>query len=260
VNFPLLGRYFTDGNRACWREPSKEDASLHIRLLMHKAQPQVAIRFEECIGEEGRRRVEEPATKARELAKAGRLQAALTKYREALSRQPLSWSLMNEVAHFLTFALGNAKAGLEMAREALRLNPACSADVWNMLGDCLFYLKRLREARLAFERALAISSDDVRARYNLAFVHVEAKEYGQALARLAEGLALDRSGGFREGLLQKQAEVLGLLAQQNQRRYLGLANRVASTGHGPGTSASVDMALATRQNPVSVPARGPGQW
>jgi tetratricopeptide (TPR) repeat protein len=225
---------------------------------MNHAQPEVAIRFEECMGEVGRQSVEKPAIRARELVKMGRFQAALRQYREALAGQPLNWSLMIEVAHLLTFALGHPKAGLEMAQEALRFNPACSAELWNMLGDCLFYLKRLREARLAFERALAISSDDVRARYNLAFVHVEAKEYREALARLAEGLALDRPGGFREGLLRKQTEVLALISQQNQRRYLGLANRVTSTGPGPSTNA--DPAVATRQNSSGVPARGPEQW
>jgi tetratricopeptide (TPR) repeat protein len=137
---------------------------------------------------------------------------------------------MNEVAHFLTFALRNPKAGMEMARAALQHNPACSADLWNMLGDSLFELGRLGQARLAFERALAVNGDDVRARYNLAFVYIQMREYAQALARLAEGLALDRTGAFRDGLLQKQAEVLGLLDRQNQRRYLGQVDRLTGTG------------------------------
>jgi tetratricopeptide (TPR) repeat protein len=215
-------------------------------LLLHRPLPQVALRFEECFGEQAQKRIEEPTKKAREMAQVGRFQAALAKYREALSRQPFSWVLMNEVAHFLTFALRDAKAGLEMSRTALRLNPACSADLWNMLGDCLFYLKRVDDGRLAFERALAINREDVRARFNLAFVHVEAKEYAQALARLAEGLALDRTGVYRDRLLQKQTEVLALLDLQNQRRYLGQANRVTGPCLGPGPVSITELPVPTR--------------
>jgi tetratricopeptide (TPR) repeat protein len=240
LNFPLLAKYFCCDNRACWREASGEEASLHIRLLMHKVQPQIAIRFEECFCQEARQRVETPASKARELTRIGRFQAALTQYREALARQPFSWVLMSEVAHFLTFTLGNAKAGLEMARAALRHNPGCSAELWNILGDCLYYLGRMRDARVAYEHALAINTNDVRANYNLAFVHIEAKEYHQALVRLSEGLALDHTGGFRERLLEKQREVLNLLALQNQRRCLGQANRVASISRGSTRGSSID--------------------
>jgi tetratricopeptide (TPR) repeat protein len=230
VNFPLLGRYFSDGNRACWRDAGCDEGMLHSRLLMHRIQAPVAIRFAQCYGEEGVKAPEEPVKRARELGKVGRLQAALGQYREALARQPFSWVLMHEVAHFLTFANGNAKAGVEMARAGLRHNPGCSADLWNMLGDSLFLLGRMREARLAFEQALAINSDDVRARYNLAFVHTQATEYEQALVRIAEGLARDQMGKFHKGLLQKQAEVLVLLHRQSKQRYLGLADRVTETG------------------------------
>ncbi len=45
---------------------------------------------------------------------------------------------MSEVAHFLTFALRSPIAGLDMAKAALACNPACSADLWNTLADCLF--------------------------------------------------------------------------------------------------------------------------
>jgi tetratricopeptide (TPR) repeat protein len=230
VNFPLLGRYFSANNRACWTEPQGDDSSLHGRLLMHRPQPSVALRFAECFGAPRRQSQEEPVQRAAQLAKVGRFQSALLHYREALARQPFNWLLMTQVGNFLTFALRNPKAGLEMARAALQHNPACSADLWNLLGDSLFVLGRVGEARIAFERALAINGDDVRARYNLAFVHVEAREYAQALARLAEALALDRDGALRQELLNKQAEVLSLLDHDNQRRHLGQVDRLTGLG------------------------------
>src|SRR5262249_32895497 len=119
------------------------------------------------------------------------------------------------------------QAGVEMARAALEQNPACWADLWNTLGDALFGCGRVEDARRAFLRALVISPDDVRARYNRAFVHTQAREFGEALVRIAEGLGLDRTGAFRDGLLQKQGEVLQLLAQQNRQRFQGQVDRVA---------------------------------
>lgn len=143
-----------------------------------------------------------------------------------------------------------------MAKAALEHNPACSADLWNMLGDCLFLLGRRSESRLEFERALEITPDDVRARYNLAFAHVAAREYQQALVRLAEGLALDRHGTYREQLLHKQGEVLALLAQQNQQRYLGLVDRVA----GSGTAGTLAGGLETSgSGRVALPGAGARQ-
>ncbi len=117
-----------------------------------------------------------------------------------------------------------------MAGHAIEHNPGSCAELWNMLGDSLYELGRIEEARLAFERALLINGDEVRARYNLAFVHVLENEHQRALVQIAEALALDRRGAYRDRLLQKQHEVLGLLALQNQRRMLGQVDRVAGLG------------------------------
>jgi tetratricopeptide (TPR) repeat protein len=229
VNFPLLGAYFSGKPDRRWVEPDEGDTSVHARLLGPAVTVETQLRFQECFSKKAQEWLEGPAKRARELAKVGRLQAALGQYRVALERQPCSWVLMNEVAHFLTIGLRSLKSGLEMAKAALRQNPGCSPDLWNTLGDCLFEMGRFQEARLAFERALAISADDVRGRYNLAFVHVQAREYDHALGRIAEALARDKSGAYHERLLQKQKEVLTLLAQQNQRSYLGQADRISAT-------------------------------
>jgi tetratricopeptide (TPR) repeat protein len=145
-------------------------------------------------------------------------------YREALALQPRNWVLLCEVSQFLTFSLRDAKAGADMAKVALGLNPACSAELWNALGDGLYEFGRTEEARSAYEQALAVNAADVRARYNLAWVHTRRADYPAALGRLAEALALDKTGEYRERLLQKQQAVLVRLTQRNQQEYLLLIN------------------------------------
>jgi tetratricopeptide (TPR) repeat protein len=114
-----------------------------------------------------------------------------------------------------------------MAKVALALNPSCSAELWNALGDALFEWGRTGEARSAYEKALAVNAADVRARYNLAWVHAREREYPQALARIAEALALDKTGEYRERLMQKQQEVVALQTRRHQQEYLLLINLVS---------------------------------
>src|SRR5205823_12304411 len=56
----------------------------------------------------------------------------------------------------------------------------------------------------------------VRARYNLAWVFTREKNFPAALGIIAEALALDKTGEYRERLLQKQSEVLAQLAVRNR--------------------------------------------
>jgi len=109
----------------------------------------------------------------------------------------------------------------------LRLNPACSSDLWCTLGDALFEWGRTAEAKSAYLRALKISPNDVRARFNLAFVHTRTRDYRAALAAIADALALDHTGQYRERLLAKQAEVLQLVAVKHQQEYLRMVNLVS---------------------------------
>jgi tetratricopeptide (TPR) repeat protein len=227
LNFPLLKAFCADEARAAWIEPVADDTSLHGRVLMRQHNERLAGRFEECFGEAARKYDTEPAAQARELAKVGRLHAALGEYREAVTRQPFNWVLLNEVANFLTRALGNPGAGLEMARAAIAQNPACSPEVWNTAGDALFRLNRIDESRRVYLRALAIAPGDVRARYNLACVHSATGQYEEGLKRVAEALALDERAAFRDALLQKQTELLGLLDRRNRQSYQGLADRIS---------------------------------
>ena len=243
LNFPLLGMYFTGRESVQWLEPDEGEASVPARLLGREVGSETVMRFQDCFSKATQEWLNAPAVRARQLLEAGRLQAALGQYHQALERQPHNWPLMAEVAQLLTFQLGNAKAGLEMARAALKHNPACSALLWNLLGESLAGLGRNTDASMAFGRALQISPDDVRARVGIGGVHVAFREYQQALVRLAEGLSLDKSGGYGEYLLNKQQEVLGLLGQQHQKRHQGLANRVTKAATASGKRASPETAF-----------------
>ena len=81
----------------------------------------------------------------------------------------------------------------------MSLNPTCSAELWNTLGDGLYEWGRTAEARGAYEKALAVNAADaVRSRFNLASVHVREKNFDAALRGIAEALALDKTGEYRE--------------------------------------------------------------
>lgn len=227
LNFPLLKAYFGDAGRCQWTEPSSDSRGIHSRLLSRKLAHEPATRFLELFSDAAHQELQEPIEQARACVKSGRFELAATYYRKALERQPRNWVLLGELSSFLTFSLGDSKSGIDMAKAALALNPNCSADLWNTLGDALFAFGRTAEARSAYLKALAVNSTDVRARYNLAWAHARDKDYPLALTRIAEALTLDRTGAYRDRLLQKQQEILAHLAAHHQREYLLLANLVS---------------------------------
>lgn len=114
-----------------------------------------------------------------------------------------------------------------MAKVALALNPTCSAELWNTLGDGLYEFGRIAEARSAYLKALAVNAADVRSRYNLAWVYAREKNYPAALQSIAEAISFDKTGEFRDRLLHKQQEVLTQLALRHQQEYLLLINLVS---------------------------------
>jgi tetratricopeptide (TPR) repeat protein len=135
--------------------------------------------------------------------------------------------LLSEVAQFLVFSLRDVKAGIDLAKVALALNPSCSSELWNTLGDGLFEYGRYAEARSAYLKALEVNDADVRARYNLAWVYQREKNYAAALHMIAAGLALDKMGQYRERLLAKQQEVVAQQVRRHQTEYLLLVNLVS---------------------------------
>jgi tetratricopeptide (TPR) repeat protein len=184
-----------------WVEPLKEAGGIHSRLLGRRIGPELRDKFQRIFGEAAQEELHKPALMARQCLRVGRFELAATYYNKALEQQPRNWVLQNEIAMFLIFQLRDVKAGIDMAKLALGLNPTCSAELWNTLGDGLYEYGRNAEARSAYLKALEVNDSDVRARYNLAWVYARDKNFPDALAVLAEALAFagECTGGHRHG-------------------------------------------------------------
>jgi tetratricopeptide (TPR) repeat protein len=231
VNFPLLRTYYEHAGKK-WLEPGGDTRGIHSRLLSQRVDSETAARFYEKFGDSNYARLQEPLAKARLCSRSGRFELAATYYREAIDQQPWNWVLLNEVSTFLTFQLRDPKAGIDMAKAALALNPTCSAELWNTLGDGLYEFGRTAEAKSAYQKALSVNGSDVRSRYNLAWVHTRERDFPAALAGIADAMAYDKTGEYRDRLLQKLQEVLALQAAKNQQDYLLLINLVSKYSAG----------------------------
>jgi tetratricopeptide (TPR) repeat protein len=227
VNFPQLRAYFEGGNRCQVIEPAGDSRGIHSRLLSKKPASEIIACFYERFSDQAKEKLDEPIQRARACLKAGRFELAASYYREALDAQPRNWVLLNEISMFLTFQMRDPKAGIDMAKVALTLNPTCSAELWNTLGDGLYEFGRTAEARSAYLKAQSVNPTDVRSRYNLGWIYSREKNYPAALDAISQALALDKTGEFRERLLHKQQEVLGQLAMRHQHDYLLLINLVS---------------------------------
>ena len=234
VNFPELEEYFgeptPDGKPARCKviKPSGDARGIHSRLFSKNPSTETIAEFFKLFSDAAHEKLQEPINNARGCAKAGRFEMASSYYQECCLRlQPRNWVLLNEVAQFLTFQMRDPKAGANLAKIALSLNPTCSAELWNTLGDALYEWGRTAEARGAYEKALSVNAADVRSRFNLAFVHVREKNFDAALKRIAEAFTLDKTGEYRERLMQKMQEVLQHVAHRHQQEYLLLINLVS---------------------------------
>lgn len=227
VNFALLKAFFEEPGKGELVEPTSAEGSIHSRLLCRTKINAVVLKFWERFSKTAHDYLHEPIVHARACAKVERYELAATYYSQALERQPRNWVLLNEVSMFLTFSLGSIKAGIDMAKEALALNPTCSAELWSTLGDGLFQFGRTEEARSAYLKALDVNESDVRARFNLAWCHVREKDFPEALQRIAEALALDRTGEYAERLMQKLQETMIQVRHRHQQEYLLLINLVS---------------------------------
>jgi tetratricopeptide (TPR) repeat protein len=150
VNFRLLKAYFGDGNRCKYLDPSSTSGSIHSRLQGCNLPYHTTLRFQERFSQAAAEHLQEPIGQARECLRVGRFELASTYYQEALARQPGNWVLLSEVAQFLIFSLRDVKTGIDLAKVALALNPTCSSELWNTLGDGLFEFGRYAEARSAY--------------------------------------------------------------------------------------------------------------
>ncbi len=235
VNFAILESYFgatlldenAGSSEVRWSAPKEESGRIFSRLLGHDLHTDLTTAFIERFSKPAWDRLDQPVQKAKTLAGQGRVELATSSFRTALEMQPWNWLLLCEVANFLTFGMQEPQSGLELARAGLELNPACSAELWNAYGAAAFALGRVDHARHAYERALTVNPDDVQGRFNLSWVFLRKRDHAEALRMIAEGLARDRTGAYRERLMQQQSQVLADLARRNNQEFRTLLNRVS---------------------------------
>jgi len=227
LNFPLLEAFFEQPDKGTWIAPMAEEGSIHSRLLCRKQVYEVVLKFWDRFSKTAYDHLHEPIQHARGCAKVGRYELAATYYNKALERQPWNWVLINEISMFLTYSLRDLKAGIDMAKMAIALNPTCSTELWNTLGDGLYEFGRIEEARSAYLQALEMNENDVRSRFNLGWCYAREKNFPAAVGMIGQALVLDRTGEYRERLMHKLQEVMVQVGQRHQQEYLLLINLVS---------------------------------
>ncbi len=217
LNFPFLDHHFSSNGAGVAAPDQDERLPIHPRLFTRSAIPETRRAFHEIFDWSAHQKQADPQERARQHVDAGRFEAAKEAYQEALAGRPRDWVLLGEIAEFLIRQLANYQAGLEIAAAALAVNPWYSVWLWNVYGDALYALERFDEAHGAYLSAAKLEPGDVRTNLNLGYSHGQAGDYAAALEALARGLANDRTGVFRDRLLQKQQQIAGMV----QARYAG---------------------------------------
>ena len=163
--------------------------------------------------------------KGRKLAAAGRLEAAIEQFDEAVRRSPDFY-----LAHY---AAGNALAGMNRLREAEgRFRDAVAirpkfANGWNAIGAVLLARRDHAEALKAFDRALRIDAN-----YHLARFH-----RGKTLLEL--GRAKEAEGELRKVLVTKP---------EDHDTRVALAAALATQSNPKGALEELDRVLAADKN------------
>jgi tetratricopeptide (TPR) repeat protein len=230
LNFPWLERALAARGLASAAPDGDAQRRIHTRLVAREIGSRARDVLNQCFALATDKVLDAPQEEARTHLAAGRRNEALDAYRRMIERNPSDWQMLGEAAEFIGLQLGDHAAGLEIVRAALERNPWCSAWLWNILGDCLFYRGRLADAHAAFLQAHRIDPDDPRTNLNLAYTLSAQDDQAGALAAIARGLANDSRAHFQPRLLEKQGQVLGLLAERaaaEKSRLLRRAQRFA---------------------------------
>lgn len=215
LNLAVLAAHFAGRSGCGWFSPEQDNPQLISRLLARDPSPGAVALFQERFSAAAFQEHFHPVEEARAHVKAKRHEAALAAFARALEVQPDNWALLTEIADHLAYATKDYDAALRTIDLAIHHN-RWWAEAWNTRGDCLYYLDRFDEAHAAFERALSLRPDDVRTRYNISFTLAQRGDTAVALARIAEALALDTAGNFRDRLLEKQREILAGIDEQRR--------------------------------------------
>jgi tetratricopeptide (TPR) repeat protein len=220
LNFSLLREMIQSAGLYVSSPPGDDGRVIHSMLITGRAMAKTDRAFASHFSHEADMWFEQPAAEAVELVAAGRNEEALARFQIALARSPRDWQLIGNVAEFVGLQLGEHTAGAELARSALEINPWFSALLWNILGDCLFGMNEREQAHQAYLQALQIDPDDVRTHFNLSFTSWHKGDLRQALLEIAEAIAADGAGSYRERLLAQQRQIMdAVITRRNEEEH-----------------------------------------
>lgn len=145
---------------------------------------------------------------------SGQYSEALELFERHLEWCPTDWYQLAQAAQLLMQQFGQVEEAIELASEAVRLNPWSSTLVWNIYGATLFSHQDYEGAVDAWNKALEIHPEDPSTWLNFGYLYAVQGQKELALHAIAKGLAYDRNGHLRSALLHKQAEIIDQGLQQ----------------------------------------------
>lgn len=211
LNFSLLEDHFGRGGVTVLKPNGDNVSGIHARLLLRGALPSTRQTFEARFASAAREHADAPMAQACQAVASGDLRQALASFRTAIERNPRDWLLIGEAAEFVSTQLKDHATAIELAREALELNPWYSPGLWRVMGDCLTSLRRPADAHECYLQAQRIHPGDVQTYLKLAESWLALGNPRRCLEEVAQGLANDSDAMFRHVLLEKQQQAIAEL-------------------------------------------------
>ncbi|MFU8763376.1 MAG: tetratricopeptide repeat protein [Haliea sp.] len=172
------------------------------------------------------------------LHQEGHLQQAQTLYRQVLAAHPRHFDSLHLLG-VIALQTGNPELGIELIREAIRLDSKVAAAHFN-LGTALLQSRQAEQALASFDRALSLQPDHVSALNNRANVLLELNRPAAALASYDRALAL--KPGSAEGWYNRGNALLDMgraeEALASFQRALALNPSYAEAWHNAGRAQS----------------------
>jgi protein O-GlcNAc transferase len=127
-------------------------------------------------------------TQADDLHQRGKLDEAITTYREAIRLVP-AFGTLNLVIGDMLFKLQRPAEAAETYRAVLDIVPEHD-QAWSRLGKCQLSLGQYSDALTSLEKALMHNTNDVEANYYLAMLYARQNEPKKAVGCLHRALHL----------------------------------------------------------------------
>lgn len=224
LNFAQIDRWAAARDGVSLAKPGQDPDSLMTRAVTRAPSPAMDTALEALCSSERIDALQAPLEAARALAKSHQFEAARWRYEDALRIQPCNWNALEEIALFLISLAGDPDAGLALTSRALELNPS-SPGAYRLLGRGLWEKGECDKAESAYRRALDLSPADGSTRIDLAEALLARRRHGEALALIADGLALDFGCEYRDDFLQMQDRVLRDMTLQAKDDLMRAVNR-----------------------------------